>query len=307
MQGDNSFLYKLYLAKFTLHLITGMKSLLLAAAIFFGCIQFEKSQAQTRFHIGGITAVNTTFVLDKGLTNNPFYDPQRTYHWSPGGFVLGLELGKRKGFQLEPILAKQGQKFDIVDVNNKKIGERVIELQYLNIPLMFKNSRGNGKIRWVTMYGAQLALLQEGIETYEYAKATVRFIKDGKPPEGSVDNGDGTYTIPAMPRTTIASTNPDSIVAAFRDKDIQAILSLGLEFDVSRYFFISTAIRGNYGFVDMRSGELLDRLKDGTASVNDIFARRANLLAGVQVGLHFMFGGVKSYKPKAGATPAPAN
>ena len=52
-------------------------------------------------HLGATTAVNATYVLDKGLSEDPRYNSTATYQWSPIGFNFGVDLGKKFGLSLE--------------------------------------------------------------------------------------------------------------------------------------------------------------------------------------------------------------
>jgi hypothetical protein len=44
----------------------------------------------------------------------------------------------------------------------------------------------------------------------------------------------------------------------------------------------------------MRNGDVINSIKNGNYS--DIFGSRANLLVGVQLGLHYYFGTLRSFK-----------
>src|SRR5687767_8069771 len=76
----------------------------------------QVSMAQVGIHLGATTAINATFVLDKGLTEDPRYNkPEMTYKMAPIGFNFGVDLGRKFGLSLESILSKQGQIYEIID------------------------------------------------------------------------------------------------------------------------------------------------------------------------------------------------
>ena len=60
--------------------------------------------------------------------------------------------------------------------------------------------------------------------------------------------------------------------------------------------FLTTQVRATYSLTDMRNGDVIDKIKSGDSA--DIFGSRANLLVGVQLGLHYMFGTTRSHKFK---------
>ena len=128
--------------------------------------------AQPRIHLGLTTAMNSTFVLDKGLSQDPRYNSTANYEWAPIGFNFGIDIGKKFGLQLETIKAAQGQIFQIIDTYDKVVGARNIDLEYLQLPLLMKMmSGGDGTTRVNFQIGPQLSILQGGIETMKYVQS----------------------------------------------------------------------------------------------------------------------------------------
>lgn len=260
------------------------------------CLCGYISKAQVQVHIGATTAFNSTFVLDKGLTEDPRYNAQLTYKWSPVGLAFGADFTRGFGLQLESILSRQGQIYQIVDVANQQIGERKIDLEYINLPLLL-NFMGNSSSRasFNFAFGPQLSILTKGQEVYQQYKQGTLQLPEGTQPPDNAQNYDpqkGTYTAP--PSTTIiASHDAASSIKQFKDKDLQLAAGFGVNVDIGNYLYLSTTVRGNYGFTDMRNEDLINSIQDNSANdvLKDLFGRRANMLIGVQVGLHYMIGG----------------
>lgn len=269
-----------------------MKKFTLFALLFGLC--GHVLTAQVRVHIGATSAFNSTFVLDKGLSDDPRYNAEMTYKWSPVGLAFGTDFSNGFGLQLESILSKQGQIYQIVDIAQQQIGERKIDLEYIHLPLLL-NLMGNSASRtsFNFMFGPQLSILTQGQEIYQqYKQGTLQLPEGGQVPQGATDNGNGTYTAP--PSTTIlASTDASSALKKFKDKDLQLAVGFGLNIDIGSYLYLSTNVRGNYGFTDMRNEDLINSIKQNSANdvLKDLFGRRANMLVGVQIGLHYMIGG----------------
>src|SRR5690606_38344478 len=113
--------------------------------LFCGSINYGVAQ---QIHLGATTAYNATFVLDKGLSEDPRYNSTYTYNFAPIGFSFGVDFSNSFGLSLESILSKQGQIYEIIDVAKKVQGERNIDLTYINLPLLMKfMSSGNGAAR----------------------------------------------------------------------------------------------------------------------------------------------------------------
>jgi hypothetical protein len=80
----------------------------------------------------------------------------------------------------------------------------------------------------------------------------------------------------------------------FKNTEFQLAAAFGLDIDLSKNLFLTTQVRANYSFTDMRNEDIIDLLKSG--NVSEIFGGRANFLVGVQVGLHYYFGTLRSFK-----------
>lgn len=248
-------------------------------------------------HIGVTSGVNSTFVLDKGLSEDPRYNSQMTYNFAPAGFSFGVDISNGFGIQLESILANQGQVFEVLDVAKTAVGERKIDLSYIQLPLLFKFMSAKAtKARTNFSLGPQLSILRNGVETIQYEASTQNIENTNELPEGATLNADGSYDVPALPSTELLSTSANEEINKFNETELQIAASFGVDIDISKYFYLSTLIRANYSFTDMRNGDLVDLLK--SSNLDGLFDRRANLAIGAQIGLNFMFGGVRSFKAK---------
>lgn len=104
------------------------------------------------------------------------------------------------------------------------------------------------------------------------------------------------YDIPKDAVMTLMSSEMDSEIKKFKDKEVQLAFGFGLDFDVFKHFYISTIVRGTYSFTDMRNQDLIEFI--GDKDITNIFSQRANLAIGAQIGLHWVIGGNRSFKAK---------
>jgi hypothetical protein len=142
-----------------------------------------------------------------------------------------------------------------------------------------------------------LSLLTDASEIIEYSASTQTFPEGTVLPEGATDvvqNQDGSITanVPAQDPEEILSKELDS----FKNTEFQIAAAFGLDIDLSRHLYLSTQIRANYSLTDMRNGDVIESIKNGSSS--DIFGQRANLLVGLQLGIHYVFGTTRSFKYK---------
>ena len=273
--------------------------LLLIVGLFI--TQFNVSFAQVAVHVGATTAYNATFVLDKGLSEDPRYSSTITYNWAPIGFNFGVDFSKTFGLSLESILSHQGQIYEIIDVAEKVVGQRTIDLSYVNLPLLMRfMSGGNGGTRANFNLGPQLSLIDR-----RFRDDAVFGINSDIPcwfrtsswcNQHSRERPDGSVTadVPAQSPKEIMSKEMNS----FKNAEFQIAGAFGLDIDLAKHLYLSTQIRATYSLTDMRNGDVIDAIKEGNTS--DIFGQRANLAVGVQLGVHYMFGSTRSFKYKAG-------
>jgi hypothetical protein len=256
--------------------------------------------SQVQIHLGATTAVNATFVLDKGLSKDPRYNSTYTYKWAPVGFNFGVDLGRKFGLSLESILARQGQIYEMIDAANQVKGERKIDLKYLQLPLLMKfMSGGYGSARANFNLGPQLSILTDAVESIQAQAGTfeipegVDFASIQSEFPNAVNNGNNTYTLPSdVPTKDILSKKAND----FKNSEFSIAAAFGLDIDLSKHLFLTTQIRANYSLTDMRNGDVIEKLKNGDGT--DIFGQRANLLVGMQIGVHYMIGKTRSFKMK---------
>lgn len=130
--------------------------------------------AQPVVHVGLTTGFNSTYVLDKGLSQDPRYIANANYKWAPVGFSAGIDFSHHFGLQLESIKAAQGQIYQMIETAQQiqtMIAERNIDLNYLQFPLLMKMMSGNGAARFNFQLGPQLSLLNSGSETMKFVQA----------------------------------------------------------------------------------------------------------------------------------------
>ena len=271
-----------------------MKRIILSIMLL---VLFAKTQAQVKIHLGASTAMNSTFVLDKGLKADPRYLSTATYKWAPVGFSFGIDLGKRFGLQLESIKAAQGQIYEVRDAFDKVVGQRNFDMSYLQFPLMLKMmGGGDGAARMNFQIGPQLSIIQTGTEILKYAKS-IQNIPDGVvAPDGAVQLPDGTYDVPAVDEIISGTTEVQDALYKFQEKEIQIAAAIGFDIDIMRNFYISTNVKANYSFTDMRGQDLIDLVQSG--NVSEIFNQRANLAVGMQLAVHWMIGGTRRANAK---------
>ena len=274
-----------------------MKKVILVAVLFLIMVQIQ-SKAPIKFHVGVSTALNSTFVLDKGLKADPRYLSTATYKWAPVGFSFGVDFGRKFGLTLESIKAAQGQYYEVRDAVNQIVGMRNFDMSYLQIPLLLRfMSGGDGLARFNFQIGPQLSIIQSGTEILQYAQS-IQQMPDGVPPPDDFiqDFGGGVYEVPAVDEIISGTDDIQERIFDFQDKEIMLAAAMGVDLDLTRQIYFSVNVRANYSFTDMRGQDLIDYISTGT--VSEIFEQRANLAVGLQLSAHWMIGGTRHHNAK---------
>jgi len=256
------------------------------------------SYGQVGVHVGVTAGYNATFVLDNGISEAPRYKSQMTYNWAPFGFDVGVDFSRGFGLSLEAIMARQGQLYDIINTADQVVGQRNIRYESLQLPLLMRfMSKGNSSVRGNFNLGPQLSILTRASEIMQYSASTQTFPKGATLPDGASNvvmrpDGSVTATVPALSATELASKEANS----FKNTEFQIAAAFGLDIDLARHLYLSIQTRGSYSITDVRNSDVIEDLKNGGST--DVFGKRANLMLGVQTGVHYVFGVTRSFKYK---------
>ena len=254
-------------------------------------------------------------MLDKGLSADLGYTRVASFDMAPIGFTFGADFSPRFGLQLEGILTKYNQIYDIKEkvaqaqMTAQNIGQLKFDMSYLSIPMMMKfMGGGEKKARMNFAFGPQLSMLTSGSEQLvleKIAEGKDIAIPDIADPEnidsyisGAQLNQDGSFALPETINpddfsTDLLQKNAEEKLTSFKNQEFHLVGGLGVDLDVSKNIYISLNIKGDYSFTDMRNGDLIDQLQGG--SIKDIFGNRANLAIGAQITVNYMFGGTRAF------------
>lgn len=253
------------------------------------------SKTWAQIHIGATTTVNVNAVLDKGLSEDPRYSSEYTINTAPIGFQFGWAISPKFGLQLESILANQDQVYEIINTAEEVVGQRKLDMSYLQMPLMMKFMGGSSKgARGNFSIGPQLNVLLDAVESAQHEGGTFQIPDDPdfELPDGATDNGDGTYTTPALPSTDLYT----KAAGDFANTQFSIAGAFGLDIDLSKNLMLTTQVRFTYSLTDMRNKDVYNSVVNNNFS--DVISSSANVAIGVQLGVHYVFGGTRSFKNK---------
>jgi opacity protein-like surface antigen len=256
-----------------------LKSLLAAALLSCG---FLSAQAQKGPEIGLITGYNTTWVIDSKLFDDPNYQYRTTWNSAPFGIQLGYKVNPSSTFQLQFYKNNMGAEYDIKSKatplsDEKTVGEKVIELEYWSLPLLYKFTTGE-KVRFNFHFGPQFSFLSKGSE--------INTLREDALLKVNLESTD--LTTDAAASFNTATFKKDTYVMAekedFNKTDFGATLGLGLEADITNNLYFSANAKLYYGFKDVRGDDWVSYEKE-----RNYYDSRNNVTGGFQLGIHYRF------------------
>jgi hypothetical protein len=269
--------------------------LILAAALLI----FSASGQAQGLKLGLSTSITTDVVLDNGIKTDPRYEAKYTHQFSPIGFNVSYDLTPGFGLSLEAIMARQEMVYEIIDVLDQVQGEQSLNLNMVKLPLLLRfMSSGSSATRFNMNLGPQFTFISKAVETLavqpgEFAmpegttfeEILVDYPTATQTPEQA---NAGTYELSSEYYRDVLTKEAND----FRNMDFQLAVALGLDIDISRHFILVTQLRANYSINGYRNEDAVNDIINGNAS--QVFAEKANLNVGVQLGLLYSFNVTRS-------------
>ncbi|ALI98713.1 outer membrane beta-barrel protein [Rufibacter tibetensis] len=226
-------------------------------------------------YLGVTTQFQNTWIINDEQYEDVNYRHRFTTKWAPYGFVVGYKFNENHNVQAEIYRSHQGERFDLIDVNGDKTGEKEIDLVYYNIPLLFKYTT-TGTLRFNFQLGPQLGMLQKGTERNTFSRTASYQIKDR-----THSVGQGSYLLASTEESDRTNTN----IGEFNQYDLGILLGTGVEYSLKENLILTANLRYSYNFVNIRKEEHIEDLSRDT----DYYVLRQNMVAGIQIGLNYLF------------------
>jgi hypothetical protein len=245
---------------------------LLLFSMLFCSEYFAGAQTHT-VSVGVFAGITSTYMWDEGVNLDARYKNRYDVKLAPIGFNYGVDYDGY-GFIISPGLINIGQNYDVVNTSGGHEGVRKINLQYVDLPAAFKIhviDMSFFKVSLVT--GASVAYLLKGKEFIHHSATKLRFPAEVLPIDipGYDEVYDGVY-VPAVQRYTMLNTRDFNPVQIFGQVGFRS------DWDVSEDWKISFDFRVNYGILEPRSDNYLQRLK-AYETLYDLPGRRRDLFA----------------------------
>ncbi|MCS6972974.1 MAG: PorT family protein [Cyclobacteriaceae bacterium] len=232
--------------------------------------------------LGIFSGFTTAYTWDEGILKDPRYREKYRIKFAPIGVHYGIDL-EGYGFTLDPAVVQIGQYFNVINVAGGDVGERKIDLTYLQAPVGFKLHMIDLNFFKVSFVAsASAAYLLKAKETITHSAATLKF------PTAVIPNlpPDYTPTFPGSSEIICPAVNNLVMLDKKDFKPIQLFGAIGFrsDWDVQETLRISFDFRIQYGLLEPRTESYLERVRNNEA-IYDRFGARRDLFAVLTVGI----------------------
>jgi hypothetical protein len=240
--------------------------------------------AQKGVYLGVVSGLNASFILDKGLQQDPRYVEKFTFKTVPAEFVTNINFKSTMGLKTELGISNSGQVYDVVDATKNIVGKREIDLKYITLNMLIQRIWGNDKNNISAGLGPQLLLMQKGKEVVNWASGLYNVPVEALP-NNIIPNASGIYQLSEKPEEILASLENSDAGKQFSAAQLAISGGFTANIKLYKHLYLDLNFRGSYNFTDARGKDLIDGLKNGTTK--DLLGRRSNLLVGVVGGIVF--------------------
>lgn len=243
-----------------------MKKLIIIFSIVLFTASFASAQSQVYFGVGATGM--STWITNQNNYGAPDMDYVSRFGFA-GNLNLGFDFNKHLGVKTEIGFSSLGEKYKDATTDSTRVtfnSTRDINLNYLQIPILFKFRTGGEKVRFFAAIGPQFDILMSAKQIYKL---------EGKE-----------MTEPVMIENEITKQEFDmvkkDIKERYKSMHIMGRVDLGMEFQLCPHMTLDAGLSLAYGFSDINAEDY--RIKD----ISKNYAASNNLYGGVQLGLNYM-------------------
>jgi hypothetical protein len=247
--------------------------------LLFSAAFSMEGRSQKVISAGVFTGFTVPYTFDAGINKDSRYKPGYNIRFAPVGFHLGIDY-EGFGVMIDPNLFSIGQRIKVINTSGGQAGTRDINLQYVQIPVGFKIHMIDLTFFKVSFVGSlSPAFLISGEETITHLSAKLKF------PEAVLQNLPPGYTVEYD--GVIVPDLSDAVLLEKSDyQQFQLFGAVGFrsDWDLGEKWRVSFDLRANYGILEPRTPQYLNKIKANQA-IYDLPGQRRDLFVGLNVGV----------------------
>jgi hypothetical protein len=233
----------------------------ISAAIILMLVLAASTGISQNLYIGAGGTWMSTWVTNQNNYGYSEMDYKTTFGLA-GNFNLGYEFNKHIGLKMEIGYAKLGQSYK--DQIADSVYSRIVKLNYLQIPLLFKYRTGGEVARFYLLVGPQFNFLLSANQTY-------------------LMNGDADDRTFQDLKNNTHKVSEENIKDRYTSYDIFARIDFGVDITLVKNLILNAGLSMGYGLTDINATDY--RIKDTSGNYNPSH----NIFGGFNVGLCYSF------------------
>lgn len=217
------------------------------------------SQKQLYFGLGGTGL--SSFITNQNNYHSGFEMDYAVTFGAAGNVNIGFDFSNHIGLKLEVGFANLGQKYEDtrMEYDTNVRYTRNIQLNYLQIPLLFKFRTGGEVVKFYVMAGPQLNYLLSATQKY-----LRNDMVDNRPIPGSLEE-----------------IGKETITDRYNSIDIIGRMDLGVDIQLASNLFLNAGMSMGYGFIDINASDWHYPDSD------DNYNPSHNIYGGLNVGINY--------------------
>lgn len=227
--------------------------------------------------LGLYSGITVPYTMDRGIDNDSRYKARYTIKAAPIGLAYSVD-SQKLGFQISPGLYTIGQSYYIVNTAGGQDGRRNIDLQYILLPVAVRFhliDLSFFRVSAVASASGGFLINAKDELSHDYTKLKFPSQTYSILPPDYVQEYDGIVS-PAINKAEISKQEDYKSVQIFGG------LGLSSDWNVTESWRLTFDFRVNYGVLDSRSNDYLDRIKN-YQSIYDVPGKRTETFAHISI------------------------
>lgn len=259
--------------------------------VFFALFATVSGQAQEVHSLGLFTGITVPYTWNEGISKDTRYRTRFDIKFAPIGVHYGVDR-EGHGFMIDPSIVTIGQNFNVINTTGGELGERKIDLTYLQVPVGLKLhiiDMSFFKVSLVASVG--VGVLLNAKETIQHTDGKLKFPVEmtGIFPSAQNDEFETTYSdfVEEVEYDGVVVKNVNTKLWGTADyQKFQLFGSMGLrsDWDFSENWRASFDLRANIGILEPRTSDYINKVKNFEA-LYDIYGNRRDLFLSLTFGI----------------------
>ncbi|MBX2955430.1 MAG: outer membrane beta-barrel protein [Cyclobacteriaceae bacterium] len=242
-------------------------------------LSYLQAAGQEVYSLGVFTGFTIPYTWDEGINKDPRYRIKYNLKFAPIGVHYGVDR-QGFGFTFDPSVFVTGQNFNVINTSGGDVGERNIDLTFINVPVGFKLhmiDMSFFKVSFVASAG--VSYMMSGKETITHMDSKLTFPPQAYPnlPPDYIVEYDGVL-VPNIKNLELINKSD------FNQLQVYGAIGFRSDWDISENYRISFDLRGCYGIFDPRKQTYIDKV-NAYEAIYDLPGNRRDMFAYITVGI----------------------